>query len=138
MNCYLDSSVILRHLFGEKNPLKEWKKIKLGFSSRLLRLECFRTLDRLHVSGHISHDDISHRLSGLHEMMSHIGFLPITPTILERAEQSLHTPIATLDSIHLITALAWQEKHGKDFLFATHDEQLATAARSYGLDVIGI
>lgn len=138
MNCYLDSSVILRRLFGEPKPLKEWKEIKQGFSSRLLRLECFRTIDRLHLSHSLSHEETSLRLAGLHEILNHIGLLPITSGILQRAEQSMHTPLSTLDSLHLVTALAWKEKHGSDFIFATHDKELALAAKSNGLEVIGV
>jgi len=137
VNCYLDSSVVLRQLFGEPDPLKEWGKIRQGFSSRLLRLECLRTIDRLHHKKILSHEETSQRLAGFHELMNHMGFLPLTSAVLERAEQSLPIPLASLDSIHLSTAMLWREKHGSDFLFATHDEELARAARSYGFEVIG-
>ena len=138
MNCYLDSSVVIRKLFGEKHPLAEWKKIKIGFSSRLLKLECLRTIDRLRLKASISNEETSERMSGLHETLSHIALLPITERIFEKAEQSFPTPLASLDSIHLATALLWREKQGKGFLFATHDELLAMAAKAQGFEVIGL
>jgi predicted nucleic acid-binding protein len=138
MNCYLDSSVVLRILFGESNPLKEWKQIKRGFSSRLLRLECLRTVDRIKIQQALPPKETADLLVALRTMLSHIGTLPITSTILERAEQPFLTPLGTLDAIHLTTAILWQETREQDFLLATHDDQLATACRAHGIKVIGI
>jgi len=138
VNCYLDSSVILRILFGEKHPLKEWKRIRMGFSSRLLRIECLRTIDRLCLRQNLTPEEVSLRLSGLQEILSHIGCLPLTPRVQDRAEQSYPTPLGTLDGIHLATALLWKEVHGPDFSFATHDEELALAAKAYGFEVLGV
>ncbi len=57
---------------------------------------------------------------------------------MERAELNMSMPLGTLDSIHLATALLWREKHGLDFIFATHDQELGLAARSQGIEVIGL
>ncbi len=138
MNCYLDSSVVLRILFGEPAPLEAWGKIRQAFSSRLLRMECLRTIDRLRLQNRLSNEETVRRLRGLQDMLSHIGILPLTSRILDRAEQSLPTPLGTLDSLHLATALFWRETREKDFFFATHDEELASAAQAQGLKVIGI
>jgi len=134
----LDSSVVLRILFGEKNPLKQWKKIRLGFSSRLLRLECLRTIDRIRFRASFTPKETALYLSGLQDILSHLGILPITPRILESAEQAFPTPLGTLDGIHLATALLWRKTHGGEFSFATHDEELALAAQAQGFKVIGI
>jgi hypothetical protein len=42
------------------------------------------------------------------------------------------TIVKTLDAIHLASALAIRERRGIDLLFATHDNQQATAARALG------
>jgi len=136
--CYLDSSVVLRYLFQEPNPLKEWKKLQIGFSSQLLRLECLRTIDRLRLARRLSSQEVSVRLEGLNVIFSHLDFLPLTPHVLTRAEQSHPVPVGSLDSIHLATALLWREKHGEVFKFATHDEELGLAARAYGFETLGI
>ncbi len=138
MNCYLDSSVIIRKLLDEEKPLKELGKIHLGFSSRLLKLECLRTIDRLRLKSKISDEETSLKLSEFYGILLNIGLLPITDLVLEKAEQSLPTPLASLDSIHLATALLWREKHGNDFKFATHDAQLGLAAKAQGFEVIGV
>ena len=137
MNCYLDSSVVLRKLFGEPNSIREWKKIRTGFSSRLLKIECLRTIDRLRLTADLTNEETAKRLEGFRVMLALIGILPLTQRIQERTEQSFSTPLGTLDGLHLATALLWREIHGDDFVFATHDEQLALAARSHGFVVIG-
>ena len=138
MNYYLDSSVVLRKLFSQPRSLKEWEEIEKAFSSRLLVLECRRSIDRLRTKNLISSQEAVERLSRLYELIRHLGILPLTEPVMQKAEQALPTPLASLDSIHLSTAILWREKHGSDFLFATHDEELALAARSYGFKVMGV
>ena len=138
MNCYLDSSVVIRILFGEPKPLQEWSKIKQAFSSRLLRIECLRTIDRLRLHNRLTNEETARRLSGLQELLSHIGTSLLTPGVQERAEQSLPTPLGTLDGLHLASALLWRETRVKDFFFATHDDELALAAKAQGFRVIGL
>lgn len=130
--------MILRILFGEKHPLKEWKKVRQGFSSRLLRIECLRTIDRLRLRQNLSPEETALRLSGLQEILSHLGALPMTSRVQERAEHSFPVPLGTLDGIHLATALLWREVHGDDFIFATHDEELGLAAKAHGFEVLGL
>ncbi len=137
MNCYIDSSVVLRMIFSQSQPLKEWNKIRQGFSSRLLRLECLRTLDRLRLVNRWSPLETSNRLAALLHAMNHIGMVPLTTRVLEKAELSSPVPLGSLDSIHLASALLWREKHGDDFVFDTHDLELGLAVRACGLDAIG-
>jgi predicted nucleic acid-binding protein len=50
------------------------------------------------------------------------------------------TALGTLDAIHLATALLYREQQSPDerpIAFATHDAQLARAAKSLQFDVIG-
>lgn len=137
MNCYLDSSVVLRRIFGERNPLREWSKIQVSHSSRLLVIECRRVIDRLRQGGNLRPDVVAERLQDLDKILSHIGILPLTEEILSRAEEPFTTPLGTLDGIHLSTALAWKAQ-GNEFFFATHDSELALAAKAHGFAVIGV
>lgn len=86
----------------------------------------------------ISSEELSLRLEGLQKILHHMGLLPVTNRVLQRAEQNFLLPIGSLDSIHLATALLWRETHGDDFAFATHDEELGLAARAHGFSVIGM
>ena len=46
MNVYVDSSVLLRIVLGERDRLRIWPTITNAVSSELIRLECLRTIDR--------------------------------------------------------------------------------------------
>jgi predicted nucleic acid-binding protein len=47
---YLDSSVILRLVLNEPDPLREWPEVHHGVTSALAEVEVLRTLDRLRFS----------------------------------------------------------------------------------------
>ena len=49
MIAYLDSSVLLRLVLGQRDALKEWKEVSRGVVSALVEVECQRTLDRLRL-----------------------------------------------------------------------------------------
>jgi len=135
--CYLDSSIILRKIFGEAHPLREWSKIKQGFSSRLLRIECLRTIDRLRSKHMLTPEKVAQRLTALQSVLAHVGILPLSPRVQERTEEPFSLPLGTLDAFHLATALLWRA-HGNDFIFATHDKVLGLAAKAEGFQVIGV
>ena len=59
-----------------------------------------------------------------------------TPAILERAADPFPVSIATLDAIHLATALELRAEIDELDL-ATHDARLANAARALGFRVTG-
>ena len=137
MICYLDSSVVLRKLLGQPNLLKEWSQVEKAFSSRLLRIECLRTLDRLRLIGALSDEGTSQCRDRFYQTVRKIGLLPMTSVVLNRAEESFPVSVGSLDSIHLATALLLRERNDEPFVFATHDKQLGMAARSQGFRVIG-
>ncbi|MBI2346161.1 MAG: hypothetical protein HYV03_04630 [Deltaproteobacteria bacterium] len=122
----------------QPNTLREWSKIEQGLSSRLLRLEGFRALDRLRCVSDVTGEIIAECRSRLFQYLKKIGLVPLTERVLARAEQSMPTVVGSLDSIHLVSALYWREQHGTDLIFATHDTQLALAANAHGFKVIGV
>lgn len=64
----------------------------------------------------------------------------IDERVLDLTSQPLPTSLATLDSIHLSTAMIYRAAHRNDgrILFATHDVALARAAKAMHFDVIGV
>jgi hypothetical protein len=46
-------------------------------------------------------------------------------------------PLGTLDAVHLATALIWRDRVAPPSAIATHDSDLAWAARAFGFDVLG-
>ncbi|MGH9782547.1 MAG: PIN domain-containing protein [Terriglobia bacterium] len=138
MIVYLDSSVLLRVVLGQRGRLKEWKTVREGVASALAEVECLRTLDRLRLRGAITDQDLSVRREAVYRLLEEIEVVEPTRPILARASLPLPTPIGTLDAIHLATAMLWRESSSADLGFATHDAALGIAARASGFRVFGI
>ena len=137
MTVYLDTSVVLRVLFHEPNPLKLWAKWDKAFSSSLWRVEALRTVDRFRFSSDLSDEEVADLASDLRIVHETLAIQPLSDPILKRASESFPTVVGTLDALHLSTALAIGEFEKLD-LFLTHDLRLGTAARSLGFEVLGI
>jgi predicted nucleic acid-binding protein len=135
---YVDSSVMLRVVLGQRGALKEWQDIVTGVTSGLLEVECLRTIDRLHLADALDDDETAERRETVYRMLEMVEVIEPTAPVLRRASQPLPTPLGTLDSIHLATASLWRETRGKDLTIATHDKALAMAARANGFRVVGV
>lgn len=137
MIAYLDSSVLLRVILGQRNAVKEWRTIERGVASALVEVECLRTLDRLRVSERLSDEAIALRREAVFRLLESMEIIDLTRPILTRAAQPFSTALGTLDAIHLATALVWREGKQEDLVMATHDTALAVAARASGFRVVG-
>jgi predicted nucleic acid-binding protein len=135
VSVYLDSSVVLRVVLNAPDQLREWRSLAGPIASALLEVECFRTIERLRGT-HGPADAIDLRRREITSILSLVHLIDITPPLLRRAAQSFPFPLKTLDAIHLAAAIAWRERFGP-LVFATHDLQLARAARELGFDVVG-
>ena len=136
MIAYVDSSVILRFALSEPGRLAEWSSIREFTSSALTEVECLRTMDRLSLRGHLTAVEVAASRSAVYALLEGIDVVDLDRVILARASQPFPTPLATLDAIHLASALMCRERTGAMSL-ATHDVELAQAARSVGFDVLG-
>jgi predicted nucleic acid-binding protein len=134
---YIDSSVILRLVLGQRGALREWRAIDRGVASALVEVECLRTLDRLRMIEDLPEDEIARRRAAVYRVTESLELADPTRGILTRASQPLPIVLGTLDAIHLATAQVWREVSGQALVVATHDERLATAARALGFRTIG-
>lgn len=137
MRVLIDSSVLLRKLFGEPEPLSEWTAIEAAYACRLVSVEIGRVIDRCRLMNQINDDDVVLLHRETKRLLLSIDVLALTETILERAGQAMPTVLGTLDAIHLATALELNRYPGSAVVLATHDVQLARAARAFGIHVIG-
>ena len=137
MNVLLDSSVLLRKLFGEPNPLAEWSAITRAYASRLVPIEIGRVIDRCRLVGQIDDDDVVTLHQEAARILRRVDVLAMTEPILQRAALAMPTVVGTLDAIHLATALELGRHTDEPVVLATHDVQLARGARASGLAVIG-
>ena len=137
MIVYVDTSVVLRVLLHEPNPVGIWGQWNKAYSSVLWRVEALRTVDRLRLTHEISDNEVAELVRDIQITHETFAIHPITNQVLQRASETFPTVVGTLDAMHLATALSIREIGSLDLLL-THDSQLATAARSLGFEVMGI
>jgi predicted nucleic acid-binding protein len=137
MIAYIDSSIVVRHLFGEGHHPVRLSEISIGISSELLRLECLRTLDRFRLRGKREEQQYLEASSALNEILSRIHLIEMSRSILHRAGEPFTKPIATLDAIHLATCLIFAENSPTAPTLCSYDKELLTAAQFMGLSVRG-
>jgi len=134
---YLDSSVILRLVLKEPDPLREWPNVRRGVTSAIAEVEVLRTMDRLRFSTPTLDSRVfAARREAAFRVLEGLETIEITRVVLARAAQPLPTPLGTLDAIHLVSAMGWREQF-EGLVFATHDLALAAAARASGFEVLG-
>jgi predicted nucleic acid-binding protein len=136
VKAYIDTSVVLRIALGEPQPLRQWRSIELASSSEFTRVEALRSLDRARVALHLADEEIAARREAVLVILGGFHLARVDARVLERAADPFPTQLRTLDALHLATALLVRFEHD-DLVFATHDRQLATAARAVGFEVIG-
>jgi predicted nucleic acid-binding protein len=109
----------------------------LPLTSSLLRVESCRTLDRFVHSKLMTDDEYAMKLLQVERFFGTALVLEVDKPLLYAASRRLPVRLATLDAIHLATAERFRETFSEPFVFATHDGELAAAARASGFDVIG-
>ena len=137
MIAYLDTSVLLRLVLREPGALEELRSCEALVSSELIAVECLRAIDRLRIQGVLSTEDAASRRETVTEWLEAVDLVLLQRPILVRASEPFPTPLGTLDALHLSTALVWQDRMQQRLVMATHDRDLALAARSFGFDVRG-
>lgn len=137
MNAYVDSSVLLRVVLGERERLSIWHKITTPVSSELVRLECLRTIDRARIRLGLDDESVATRRGAVLEMIDSLRLVSVERPVLERAAEPFPTSLGSLDAIHLASALFAREEL-EDLILATHDAELGLAARAVGFTVHGL
>lgn len=141
MIAYIDASVLLRVVLTQDNPLEEWNDLEGGVASSLLAVEGYRTLDQLWHRNELTDSELAEKRVLFTTFIPHLEIQPLDERVLELAAQPLPTSLATLDAIHLATAMlyrAGQPPDERPIVFATHDVALARAAKAMHFDVIGV
>jgi len=134
---YVDSSALLRVIFGERDALPQFRELTYGIASEILKVECLRTIDRMRLSLPLPDEEISSRRALVFQALRKMEVIPLGPAVLERAAQPFPTTLGTLDAIHLSSALLWQESEGRALALLTHDRELGLGAKACGLSVHG-
>ncbi len=123
---YLDTSVLGRVLLDEPDTpaiRRELAHFERHISSGLLSVELHRLGLRENLLPHVA------------EILSGNVLIPMDDEILAAAETIAPATVATLDAIHLATAISLSNAGKLDALM-TYDKQLAIGAREHGLEVL--
>jgi predicted nucleic acid-binding protein len=123
---YLDTSVLGRILLDEPDTpaiRRALGHFERHVSSGLLSVELHRLGLRENMLAFVS------------ELLSGKVLIPVDTKILAAAETIAPPTLATLDAIHLATAVSLSNAGKLDALM-TYDKQLATGAREHGLEVL--
>jgi predicted nucleic acid-binding protein len=134
---YLDSSVLLRVLLNQAGRLREFSRLTRPVSSKLLKTECLRALDRARLNRLLTEDEHLTALKELHEALESVEWIEVSSKVLDRAGGGFPVSLGTLDAIHLSSAILWREQAGADCAFLTHDSALQKAALAAGFTVLG-
>lgn len=123
---YVDTSALGRVLLGEREaPLvaRALARFEQRVASRLLRVE----LRRLGLRTGL--------LADADRLLGGVALIALDDDLLELAETIAPASVATLDAIHLVTALRVARVAGLDAVM-TYDRRLADGAREHGLAVV--
>ena len=138
MIVYLDTSALLRIVLRERGALDEIRSSEALVSSELLAIESLRTLDRLRLQGSLTADEAASRRGAVTDWLEAVDLVLLREPILSRASEPFPVPLGTLDALHLATALVWRDRTRQSLVMATHDGGLALAARTYGIEALGV
>lgn len=123
---YLDTSAVGRMLLGEPDApaiVHHLAAFDQRVASRLLRVELRRLALR---EGCLAEAD---------QLLAGIALLPLDDALLSAAETLPPPTVATLDAIHLATALRLASAGRLDAVM-TYDRRLAAGVRAHGLTTI--
>ncbi|HVQ29010.1 MAG TPA: type II toxin-antitoxin system VapC family toxin [Vicinamibacteria bacterium] len=137
MIAYIDTSALLRLVLREPDALEDLRSAEAFVSSELLVVESLRTIDRLRLQGALSDEEAAFRRAVAAEWLEAVDLILLQRAVLSRASEPFPTPLGTLDALHLATALVWQDRMQRALVLATHDRDLALAARTFGIEALG-
>jgi predicted nucleic acid-binding protein len=123
---YLDTSAVGRVLLGEPDApavLRELAEFDQHVASRLMRIELRRLALR------------EEALNAADQLLAGVALIPLDDAVLTISETLPPEAVATLDAIHLATALRLAEAGVLETIM-THDQRLADGARHHGLRVL--
>ena len=138
MIAYVDASVLLRVALRPPGMLSEWRQIEPGSLERTGASREPASFGPPAPASPSRGSGGGHAPRTILRLIASLEIVEIDSAVLDRAAQPMPTEIGTLDAIHLATALLWRDMMGADLVMATHDQALATAARAYGMAVVGI
>jgi hypothetical protein len=137
MICYLDSSVVLRHLLLQDSILEGTAQFETVGSSELLIIECHRVLDRYRLENQITDAQLAEVKQNLQAIVGGLHIVELTEPIKTRAAGPFPTVVGALDALHLASLLLWKEMTPDErFVLLSADQQMLNCAAALGIPLL--
>ena len=124
---YVDTSVVLAHLFAEDRRPRASLWTETLVSSRLLEYETWTRLHARKVT--------ASRTEAAQEVIARISLLELAPPVLARALEPFPVPVRTLDAMHLASCRFLRDR-GLHVELASYDHRMANAARALDIPLL--
>lgn len=134
---YVDTSAVLRLLFGEEGPTVPLAHGDSVATSELLEVEAARAIERLRLAGRLTDEETAVKRKELADLLAMLDLVPIDRAVIDRARGAFGINVRALDAIHVATAEVLAMETGEAVDFWTHDDRQRLAALSRGLAVSG-
>jgi predicted nucleic acid-binding protein len=137
---YLDSSVILRVALKEREALPEWTRVTRAITSSLAIVECNRALMRVaKLNPNVDPALLREARMVVEDILRRCDVRRVSARVINRAASPFDHFVTSLDAIHLATAIVYRDERSGGAIthFATHDIQLANAARGMHFPTLG-
>ena len=138
MIAYVHSSVLLRLILDQPDPLSDLLRFDSRVTSLVAEVECLRGVESARSRGQLTGGEAADRRSIVYAQVRRMRRLAVSRAVLRRAGEPYPLPIRSLDAIHLASALIVRDREAPDLVFATHDRRLGRLAAVVGLPVIGL
>ena len=135
---YVDTSAVLRLLFGEPGPALALETGDVVASSEILEVEGFRAIDRARLMNHLDDRETAVKRKELTDLIGMLDLLPVDRSVIDRAKGSFAVNVRSLDAIHVATAEVLAAEARAEVEFWTHDDRQRIAALSRGFRVKGV
>lgn len=134
MIAYIDTSVVIPFIIGEDITIRHALNFPTAISSELLEIEAARTLSRLYLQGEMDSSQCTSALVRLRSLMDSIELEKLSSKVKARAKKDFPTVIATLDALHLSTALCHPKvNEAAAVSLFSNDRQMNLCAAALGM-----
>jgi len=136
---YIDTSTYLKSLLKEKGSDKARKllKGKSLLSSAILTSESFSAFSRRKQGKEMDEKTFDKLVNRVKKDLPYIEIIKLTDDVLKKTEEvALRSTARTLDTIHIVSALLFQELTGIELTFITSDKKQEEVAKDVGLKTL--
>jgi predicted nucleic acid-binding protein len=138
---YFDTSVIVKRYVQEAGSARARALLRRHrvLTSALAPLEATSGLRRRRDAGDLAARDFTAAVARVRQDRPYWTLVEVSPLVLDRAEDLLaRIPVATLDAIHLASALLFESMRKRRVPFVTADVQQRAAADQLALDLVWV